>query len=109
MQVLAAWLDMRPIIWCHPPNESRAPVQYRVQMKRCGLKAGLPDVLVFTPPRHVPSRDPYVGAAVELKAGKGRANAQQKAWLDALAHCGWACSVQVGASNAIAWLQSLGY
>lgn len=105
MRILASWLDLRGLLWFHCPNESRAPVQYRAAQAKCGVKPGVPDVLIFTPPPKCLA----VGVALELKVGRGRTTPAQKAWLDALAKRGWLCSVELGASNAINWLVSLGY
>lgn len=111
MMALAAWLDARRLLWCHTPNESPVSVAYRVKMKRLGVKAGCPDVLIFS---HVPRyRDlitvPVRGVALELKALGGRVSPAQKAWLAALREEGWLTRVCVGAIEAVEWLQSLGY
>lgn len=119
MRVLSAWLDLRPgLLWCHVPNESQASVQYRTQISRLGLKAGVPDVLIFTPaPKHrvIIGMDGEVnafqsaGTALELKAGNNRATDQQRYWLAELEKCGWAVNCLSGATACIEWLKSLGY
>lgn len=69
------------------------------------MKAGVPDVLVFTPAPH--GGKP---CAVELKRERGgRVSLAQYAWLDALAKCGWDVYVARGASEAIRMLRALGY
>lgn len=107
-EVLAAWLDAQGLLWCHCPNEGQGSVGWRAKQARRGLKAGVPDVLVFSPV------DRYAGAAVELKPTRAatrhaRVSAKQRTWLDGLRACGWATAVCHGADEAIAWLVGLGY
>lgn len=109
---LALWLDGRringrPLLWAHVPNGgARHPAVAR-QLRAAGVKAGVPDVLIFDPP---PLCGTHVGTALELKRAKGgRASDLQRDWLKALAERGWAVSVEHGADAAIQALERLGY
>ena len=104
--MLAAWLDAIGVLWCHVPNGGvRNPVA-GAHLKAQGMKAGVPDVLIFTVPTNLDAR----GVAVELKRLKGgRATPTQKAWHGALRRVGWKVHVAHGALDAIDWLQALGY
>lgn len=71
-----------------------------------GVKAGVPDILIFTPP---PDAD-AVGAALELKASKRtRVTPAQLQWIEDLRDCGWVARVCYGADESIRWLKSIGY
>ena len=106
-QVLAKWLDMHRINWFHPPNGGHRNVIVASKLKAQGVKRGVPDVMIVDPPPAYPDN---VGAAVELKRRKdGRVTPEQTHWLAILQERGWAVAVCRGASEAIEFLESLGY
>lgn len=82
---VAVLLDYLKLVWCHVPNEGKRSPQYAVSLKRQGVKAGVPDILIFdlTPGR------PYRGVALELKYGRNRQSPEQKEWQKRLEDCGW--------------------
>lgn len=112
---LAAWLDSRqangrPILWAHPPNGGHRNKVVAAKLKREGTKAGLPDVLIFTPPPK--QKQTARGVAIELKRRNAKASdttAEQRLWLEALASCGWVAFIAHGADDAINQLTELGY
>jgi hypothetical protein len=115
---LAAWLDQHGILWLHPANERKASVQQHVSLKAQGVKAGAPDVLIFSlPPRRDtdsevgPASRVGRGVAIELKRVSHRATVSvgQLEWLEALRQQGWLAKVCCGASEAVHWLTSLGF
>jgi hypothetical protein len=71
-------------LFCHVPNEGKRSPFERYKFKELGGKAGVPDLLVFTPSKQ------YNGLAIELKAGKNKATKAQQEWLDNLTNNGWA-------------------
>ena len=71
-------------LFCHVLNEGRRTPFERFKFKELGGKAGIPDVLVFTPSKK------YNGLAIELKAGRNNPTAKQIQWLNDLKHNGWA-------------------
>jgi hypothetical protein len=99
---VAQYLDLRGWLWTHVANESKAKVQYRVKAKRKGLKAGVPDCLIFEPwekhdqeqPRGYPTLiDEGFGVAIELKSPKQYPRPNQRVWLAALKKRGWSVHV----------------
>ena len=70
--------------FCHVSNEGRRTPFERFKFKELGGKAGIPDLLVFTPSKK------YNGLAIELKAGRNKPTAKQIQWLDNLKSNGWA-------------------
>ena len=67
----------------HIPNESRSKPQYRAKLKRLGLVAGMPDIMVFAP------SGGYHGLAIELKRKYTSPNDTQIAILTSLQSVGW--------------------
>jgi len=107
LKVIAEWLDLHGLLWCHVPNEGQHKVQYRVKQMAMGVKPGVPDILIFTPPR----AGTYVGTAIELKRAdkSNRPTKRQKEWLVKLSELGWYTAVCYGADEAIRLLEKLGY
>lgn len=76
------------------PNGGARNVVTGQRLKQEGVKRGVPDVWLPV------ARGGYHGLVIELKAGKGRPTAEQKAWLEALEAQGWLARVCVGFENA---------
>lgn len=104
--MLATWLDVIGLVWCHVPNGGvRNPIA-GARLKAQGVKPGVPDVLIFTSPPRISA----TGAAIELKRlNGGRTSIEQTGWHDTLRNLGWRVHVAKGALDAIDWLQGLGY
>jgi hypothetical protein len=103
---LARWLDIKCICWCHVPNGGARNMITGARLKREGVKKGVPDILIFDPPR----RAQGVGVAIELKKAKGgTVSPEQVGWLAALNARGWITYVAHGADDAIRMLTDLGY
>lgn len=104
---LAGWLDKKAILWCHVANEGQNKWQYRAKMANRGVKPGVPDVLIFSPPPKVVGAR---GVAIELKRVKGgTVSRYQKDWLDRLEQADWLTHIAKGHENAIIYLKELGY
>lgn len=104
---LARWLDFRGVLFCHVGNgEARSPAA-GAKLKRMGVKSGVPDLLIFTPPKDPDAH--WRGVAIELKTKSGTVSGNQKAWLRRLEDSGWLVRVCRGSQDAIHWLQSLGF
>ena len=121
-RALALWLDWHKILWCHVPNGGERSKAVAGKLKAAGVKAGVPDVLVFDPPRrcnrpgctdHVVACPlDRVGVAIELKRRKpaaSRVSVEQDAWANDLSERGWIVAICYGADEAIALLTELGY
>ena len=106
-KVLVEWMELVGIKYCHVPNEGKHKVQYLRKQKLLGVKAGIPDILVFTKPPKAPDAR---GVAIELKRRKGgRLSKSQEYWLHELRQHGWVTAVCAGADAAIKMLESYGY
>ena len=80
---VAKYLDLQRFTWFHCPNEGkRHPVAGKIA-KDEGLKAGVPDCMIFEP------HGEYKGLAIELKIGKNNQTDTQKEWQIKLINCGW--------------------
>jgi hypothetical protein len=101
-------LNGRPLLWCHVPNEGKRNKLYAVELKRRGVKAGVPDVLIFDPPPKCPQR--YRGIALELKrTSGGKESDDQRFWRQGLQDRGWGATICYGIDDAIECLKELGY
>jgi hypothetical protein len=105
---LARWLDLTGALWCHVGNERKCSPMQGAMLKALGVKAGIPDVLIFTPP---PKASWPVGIAIELKSKSksARVSDGQRSWLERLSACDWLTFVCHGADEAIRNLERLGY
>jgi hypothetical protein len=115
-RALAEALDASGVLWCHVPNGGHRHKATAARMKGQGVKPGVPDVLIFTPP---PTRPDACGIALELKRTSLRpkrpgaalpacVSAAQRQWLANLEALGWVPVVAYGAADAVAELQRLG-
>lgn len=112
-KIVCQWLDLHKILYCHVPNERVGDVQRKI-LAGLGVKAGVPDLLIFTLPRPCPANGwmwpTYHGVAIEMKRSKGgKATHMQSKWLRCLSQCGWMTRVCHGSNEAIDWLEELGY
>jgi len=104
---LAAWLDFHGVVWTHVPNGGSRDRREASNLKRQGVRAGIPDVLVFS---HAPLRPDARGVAIELKRERGgRTSAEQRAWLDRMTGLGWVTYIAHGSRDAIRFLESVGF
>ena len=110
-KLVCQWLKAKRVAYCHVPNGvyHGDPIRGAIQ-KRVGVKAGVPDLLIFSPPEYGwKIREPR-GVAVEMKRRTGgTVSDNQGEWLERLKSCGWAVTVAHGADEAIGWLEGLGY
>ena len=103
---VADWLRKNGIIFAHVPNEGARTPKQGAMLRRIGLHKGVPDLLIFSHPQ----------TAIEMKRRKERptsrgqrATPDQKRWLETLARLGWETRVCHGSTEAIQYLQSLGF
>ena len=106
-QTVAYFLDQLGLRWCHVPNGGARYRGAAGLLKAEGVKSGVSDILIFTPPPNSPE---HVGVAIELKRAKGgKVSDEQQDWLDGLADCRWLTRVCYGSEEAISFITSLGY
>lgn len=70
-------------LFTHIPNEGKRTKFEQFKLKYLGTKAGVPDVMVFTPNQF------NNGLAIELKAGYNKPTENQKVWLNLLKNANW--------------------
>jgi hypothetical protein len=108
---LAKILDQAHLLWTATANGGKRDKRTAAALKAQGLKPGVPDVLIFTPP---PSGI-GIGLAIELKreAGygkqRGRLSPHQRIWLEELRALGWRAEVAYGLDHALEILRGAGY
>lgn len=106
---LARKLDSLGLVWCHVANEAagnRGPKAGSI-LRKAGLKSGMPDNLIFSPP---PSDPKARGVAIELKTRTmGRVSPRQLEWLEKLCKQGWLVYVANGYQGCLSILRNLGY
>ena len=108
---LAKILDRSNLLWTATANGGKRDARTASTLKKTGVKAGIPDILIFTaPPSGV-----GVGLAIELKRArlgkrpKGRLSDSQRIWLEQLRACGWRGEVCYGLDHALEILEGAGY
>ena len=69
--------------WCHPPNGGKRNVIEAAKFKKMGVRAGLPDILIFE------RIDDCAGLFLELKAGKNKETELQIFAMNELRRNGW--------------------
>lgn len=108
---LAKALDAANLLWTATANGGKRDKRTAASLKAQGLKPGVPDILIFTPP---PSGI-GCGMALELKrdAGqgkqRGRLSPHQRIWLEELRALGWRAEVAYGYDHALEILRGAGY
>lgn len=103
-RTVAQFLDLLGFRWAHPPNGGSRNVIEAKKFKGMGVKAGIPDILIFD----IPPGSDYKGVAIELKRLKGRRlSDEQREWLDALSERGWLTRCCKGADEAIKFIREV--
>jgi hypothetical protein len=99
------WLKARRLLYCHVPSGGkRNPIEGAI-LRHIGAKAGVPDLLIFTPAPLAPQAR---GVAVEMKRAKGgTVSDSQREWIKDLCGCGWLAFVARGADEAIKILEGI--
>jgi len=104
---LARRLDAAGLAWFAIPNGGSRDVREARNLKRQGVKAGVPDLIVLTPSAGAPR-----GVALELKRADGSirdVRPEQWAWLARFEAAGFAAVVGLGWRDSVRRLQQLGY
>lgn len=103
----ARLLDALQLVWIHVPNEGKRSKRYGASLADQGLKAGFPDILIFTPPPRFPE---VRFVAIELKRQKGGTVTRlQKEWQHELRECGGIAEICRGFDEVANQLERLGY
>lgn len=92
---LATWLDKKGIRFFAIPNGGWRSMTEAIKFKRCGVKAGVPDLCIPFPIY------PYHGLYIELKRTKGgKLSDEQDNWLNYLRSQGYYAVVAKGFDEA---------
>ena len=79
----------------HCPNEAKRSAALGFELKRLGMKKGVPDLLLLAP------KGNYIGLAIEMKYGKNKCTIDQVLWLDWLYKQGYMCKICYSADEGI--------
>ena len=79
----------------HVPNGGSRNRAEAAKLKRMGVRAGVPDLVLPSP------RGGYAGLYIEMKVGANRPSKEQKEWLEMLANRGYKTLVCYGGNEAI--------
>lgn len=106
---LARRLDAAGLVWFAVPNGGSRHVLEARNLRRQGVKEGVPDLIVLTPSAGAPR-----GVALEMKrappAGTLRdVRPEQWGWLARFEQVGFVAVVGLGCADAVRRLQQLGY
>ncbi len=100
-EVIFKWASMQLGVYpeldlmYHVPNGGKRNVVEATKLKRMGVKAGVPDIVLPV------ARNGFHGLYVELKVGKNKTSENQDKWLSKLEEQGYKTIVCYGADNAI--------
>ena len=89
------WCDRIGVPVFHIPNGGSRNKREAANLKRQGVRAGVPDLCIPV------AKGGYHGLYIEMKAGKNKPTDNQVRWLELLLRNGYAAFVCYGASNAI--------
>jgi VRR-NUC domain len=104
------WLRAHRVVYFAVPNGGSRSAVAGARLRRIGLKAGVPDLVILSAPAKGWVSESFRGVAVEMKRAKGGVvSPLQDVWLEQMKACGWATAVAHGADAAIEFLKSLGY
>jgi len=77
------------VLAIHVANERATSPMQGALLKRKGVTAGVPDVLIFENYFHFTNENMYSGLAIELKVGKNKPTANQSAIMEKLINAAW--------------------
>jgi len=110
---LANDLNRAGFFWTAVPNGGKRALRTARSLKAQGVRAGIPDLLIFDPPPQLDAHGrALVGCAIELKRADGRPSDVSKSqWkcLEELRTRGWLVFVAFGRLDAIKQLKDWGY
>ncbi len=94
-KAVARYLDLKNVLWSHIALERSVSAKTGGNLKKKGVKKGIPDCLIFE------SCNGYHGLAIELKVEGGSIKPHQKQWIDDLKNRGWRAIVCWSLDDAI--------
>lgn len=98
-QLMEHQLPALRMMYAVPNGGSRNKLE-AANLKRQGVKAGVPDICLAYP------KSSYHGLYIEMKVGKNKPSENQKIWLKNLANVGYATAVCYSCDEAIRAIKS---
>ena len=96
------YLDLLGVVYCAVPNGGHRHIGVAKKLKAEGVKAGVPDLLLFSPVLD------YRGVAIEMKDVKnGSVSPAQREFHKRMRLCGWLVEVCRGSDEAIELINQL--
>lgn len=83
----------------HIPNEGKRSPRTGAEMKRLGMKAGVPDLFLAVP--RMQNNVIYGGLFIEMKVNNNKCTENQKKWIRRLSERGYQCKVCYSADEGI--------
>jgi hypothetical protein len=83
----------------HIPNEGKRSRAYGAELKRLGMRAGVPDLFLAVP--RMQNNILYGGLFIEMKTGNNKCTENQKKWIRNLMDYGYQCKVCYSADEAM--------
>lgn len=71
----AKLLDLLKLDWFHTPNGGKRNLSTAAKMKRMGVKAGIPDIIIINK-----TLTNNTGICIELKIGRNKTTINQEMW-----------------------------
>lgn len=105
--LVVRWMELHRLTFCHVPNGGQRNKITAARLKGQGVRAGVPDILIFNRP---PLHPNAVGTFIEMKRQKGgKTSEEQLKWMMDLRRQGWIGQVCKGYDDAVRFLESVGY
>lgn len=83
----------------HIPNEGKRSPRTGAELKRLGMRAGVPDLFLAVP--RMQNNVLYGGLFIEMKVNNNKCTENQKKWIRMLMNYGYQCKVCYSADEAI--------
>lgn len=94
-------LNYPDALYNHCPNGGKRALRSAIKFKLLGVRAGVPDLLLFDRHFNFDKKERYNGLAIELKVGNNEISDAQAAWLNKLEERGWKVEVCYDYNSAI--------
>ncbi len=86
-KAVATYLNFKGVLWFHCPNGGTRNKKEAANLKRQGVKSGVPDVCILEPNHR------FNGLFIELKVGSNKPSDNQNKWLIQLRAKGYLAAV----------------
>lgn len=98
-KALIKWCEYAKVPIFHIPNGGTRNPKEAAELKRQGVKPGVPDLFIPLP------RGNKHGMFIEMKYGKNKLTEKQEKWLSYLSQQGYECQVCYSCESAVACIE----